>query len=410
MSRGEHFDVFWGGFLLNSSTPLEFRGNKCSHACWYCFDRLNGRDPVINAKQAFSLLANFPTRTSPAAKLLQAGYPVLCSNHTDPLSANNADIYLPFIELMETLGVPYSIQSRGGQREDELISMISKPIVWYISIDTDDPDKSKRISPGAPSPAQRLKLIEKLHDKGHKVAVGINPLHPEFLPNPSPLIDRLHDLGVRSLWIHSLHISAAQKKRMSPAEQAKSESALATPKNELLTHYEQTKAYAIAKGMAVYNNQQKERSDYFNIYADIYPKRYPLMQEWVNLIYDTKSSADLIFWKDFRDYFLPKLPSFPVPTREHLNAMVHPKKQGTCRDRNGNLMDRWMSYEDLLWVIWNYSQTLLCPANVDCFAWAGIPGRDNNDWTRYVDDDENPILIFKPEGTNGYAYTSADLG
>lgn len=401
MAQDQPFDVFWGGFLLNSSTPLEFRGNKCSHACWYCFDRLNGRAPVIKAQQAFNLLSNFRDRTSPAALLLQAGYPVLCSNHTDPLSANNADIYLPFIELMEKMDVPYSIQSRGGKREDELLSMISKPIVWYVSIDTDDPDKAKRISPGAPSPVQRLELIEKLHAKGHKVAVGINPLCKEFLPDPSNLIDEISNLGVQSLWINSLHLSPKQLKHLSPAERDRAgEEAIKIGRNprksDALRFYQETRDYAWSKGLQVYNNQQKERSDYFKIY-DIYPVRYPLMQEFVNLCHDHLIDGDCIYWEDFRDYFVSRLPVGQFPAREHLNAIVHPAVQGKCRDEYGNYIPRNMSYSSLLWFIWNYAETLLCPANVECFAWAGEFGPDKT-WRRELDENGNPIIMFKPKG------------
>lgn len=357
---------------------------------------------------------DFWNRDSPAAKLLKLGYPVLCSNHTDPLSANNADIYLPFIEAMEALNVPYSIQSRGGKREDELLDIISKPIVWYVSIETIDPDVSRRISPGAPSPQDRLALIEKLHARGHNVAVGINPLSPSFLPDPSPLISAISNLGVKSVWIHNLHLSNSQASRMTQLEkEALGEEAIAQARKpkahpEIYEHYVSARFLAKQAGLEVYNNQQAEATDYFKPYADIYPKRYPLMQEWVNHIYETKQRGDFIYWESFRDWFVPKFPVFDdadFPGREHLNALVHPKLQGKCVDLQGEFMPRRMGYERLLWFVWCWKEALISPVNVDCFAWAAsLEGAD--DWVRYTDDNGNPILVFLPEGSNRCAYTS----
>jgi hypothetical protein len=65
-----------------------------------------------------------------------------------------------------------------------------------------------------------------------------------------------------------------------------------------------------------------------------------------------------------------------------------------------------MTYEKLLWYIWMYPETIYCPANTDCFAYAGdrIEGKRNT-WKVVTDDSKNPIMVFKPSGTDGQCYT-----
>lgn len=411
MAQNQPFDVFWGGFLHNSIFPLELRGDRCSHGCVFCFDRLNGRKSEVSRKQPMNLLRDYMDRDTTPARLLREGYPVLCSNHTDPLSFNNTDLYLPFIAEMERLDIRYSIQSRGGVKEDELISIISQPIVWYLSIDCWDPKISRRISPGAPTPQQRIDLIYKLHEKGHRVSVGINPLNPTFLPDPVPLIDAIAKAGVKGVWVQNLHLSKRQIENMSLTERKKMgelalDQALKRDKHpEVKAHYDLVVNLCRERGLETYCNQQKDRSDYFQDYIDLYPKRYPLMQEWVNHIYDTKKSGDLIYFKEFHDFFVPKLPDWELPCRDHLNGLVHPMKQGMCRARDGGYIPRRMNYSEFLWFIWYWKETLICPANSECFGFAGK--KQGRRWLRYTEGDPgigDPILVFKPEGTNGSAF------
>jgi len=58
----------------------------------------------------------------------------------------------------------------------------------------------------------------------------------------------------------------------------------------------------------------------------------------------------------------------------------------------------------LLW-IWKLPEIPLCPANIECFAFAAdkVSGTEN-DWELWTDSDDLPFLIFCPEGTNNSAF------
>lgn len=406
----ENFGPFWGGLFLNSCLPLETTLNWCSHNCHYCFANLNQPGRKANFKAIYKVLAEYRERDSYASQLLREGYPVVLSNHVDPFARSNDFQAMPLIEVMLELGIPFSLQTKGGKRALEALEMIGRdrPIAWYISLATLDADVIRRVEPGAPLPEERLALIEQAIALGHRVCVGINPLVPQWLPDPEPLTQTLAQLGVHGVWLQPMHLSRQQLKNM-PARGREAlgedviNQALARRKHPS-THecYVRTTQAARAAGLETYDSQQGDRSDYFQAYKDVYPKRFPLMQDWVNHCHDTKQDGDLIFWSEFRDYFVPQLPQGEYGLREHLTAV-------TVRQLfYGMHIPQRMTYEELLLWVWRCSVIPYCPGNVQCFGWAAeweLQSDNTHGWTQLLDDDNLPIIIFRPRGTNRCLFT-----
>jgi len=201
-------DAYYGEFLVNP-IPLELSMNYCSHKCAYCFANLNHPRRKLDAPRLMRFLADYRNRETLAARLLQAGYPVCISNKVDPFAASNFQQTLPILEGLTALGVSVQLQTKGGQGIDRALEIVS-PSVWYVSISTDNDDLRQKIEPGAPSIAARIDLIAKLTDMGHGVVVGINPIVPEWLPDPAPLLVAIRAAGAWGCWIEPLHLNKKQ--------------------------------------------------------------------------------------------------------------------------------------------------------------------------------------------------------
>lgn len=409
MSSSESLSVYWGGLLYNGSSPLEISLNRCSHGCVYCFANLNQPDRQTKLKQIQNLLADYQNRETYVAHLLREKYAVTISNHVDPFSASNWFQFLPLLETLTALDIPVTILTRFGRAEwvgQALDILDGRPTAFYVSIPTFDDEIARKCEPGAPLPGDRLDFIDQVIARGHKVTVGINPIIPNWIEDPQDFMQRLHQAGVWGVWLNKIHLSKRQVDNMPERDKvALGEEnlaiALAPNKHGQLTDaFNDLKAAALAAGLEVYTGQQSDRSDYFKWEQALVPKSFPLMQDFVNLCHDTKQAGDSIHWGEFRDYFVPRLPAGVWGLRDHLNAAVMPVVL------YGKFIPQRMNYEELLWHCWRHKETLFCPANVDCFAWAGDRVRGTkNTWNRHEDSDGNPVLIFAPGGTNNCAYT-----
>lgn len=404
MSSTDSLSVYWGGFLFNGCSPLEVSLNRCSHNCVYCFANLNKPERKTNAKQMFNLLADYENRETYAAYLLREKYAVTISNHVDPFAGSNWFQFLPLLEMLTELGIPVTLLTRFGKREwvEEALDILEgKPTAFYVSIPTLDNDLAKKCEPGAPPPTERLAFVEQVIARGHKVTVGVNPVIPDWVPDPQAFTDRLKQAGVWGVWLNKIHLSQRQVERMTDREKAafgdeNLTMALAPTKySQVQRAYDELKAAAKQSGLQTYTGQQKERSDFFHWEKQLVGKSFPMMQDFVNWAHDNLQEGDSIYWSTFRDFFVPQLPSGEWGLRDHLNAAVIPQVL------YGKHIPQRMTYEQLLWHVWQHKETLFCPANVKCFAWAADKAAGSkNTWYRHEDSDGNPILTFQPQGTN----------
>jgi len=117
------------------------------------------------------------------------------------------------------------------------------------------------------------------------------------------------------------------------------------------------------------------------------------MQSFVNHCHDTLSAGDLVSFADFRDFFVPHLPSGQWPVYNYLAATT---KDVLKYRRGGRPMATRATYADLLERCWTEPKTAVCPARLLCFAYAA--DWDGDGWIGLTDDDGWPLMVFDPEG------------
>jgi hypothetical protein len=170
-----------------------------------CFANAFKPDRKADLSGIMGLLANYRTRSTREAKLLQAGVPMLVSNHVDPFAGTNAEQFEPIWELCMELQIPLTWQTRGAHKPQrpflEKVIRENPPSVWYVSIPMLDDAVRKRVEPMAPSIESRFELVEQLVAAGHVVTVGVNPLTLDWVPDFEPLLNRIKDLGAWGAWI-----------------------------------------------------------------------------------------------------------------------------------------------------------------------------------------------------------------
>jgi len=394
----ESLSVYWG-LLLNDVLPLEMALNWCSASCHYCFANLNSPNRTANVPQIMGLLADYKNRTTFAAHLIREGYPIKCSNHVDFFAKSNVDIAMPIMELMTDLGISYSIATKGGDRLKEALGFMKKGVV-YFSLATLDEDVLLRTEPGAPSAKKRLGMMEDLRSHGHRITVGINPCVKEWLDDPLKLCKELQRVGVEGVWIQPIHISNNQIKNMPEKGKAALGEAVFSVARKQRTHpdnidiYLRTRAAAKECGMEIYDIGQTDRSDYFKPYQEAYPKHFPVIQDFVNYCYDVGKIPYVtpIYWSEFRDFFVSKLPEGIFPLRNHIGAVQF----GHFWRDYENKIPKNMTYAHLLQMCWEIGDIAYSPCNLRCFGRASAYN-SKGELCEVLDSNGMPILIFTPD-------------
>jgi len=390
---------YYGEFLINP-VPLELSFNFCSHKCAYCFANLNQPGRKVDSAALMRFLQDYKTRETLQAQLLQQGYPVVISNKVDPFAASNYKIFLPVLEVLTALKIPVQIQTKGGQGVDDALDLMP-PSVWYISVSFLDDDLRKKIEPGAPSLPSRLALIEKLVGLGHRVVVGINPLVPDWLPDPAPLLAGLKALGVWGVWVEILHLNTDQIKNLTERERAALTDPIMTrarkrkPHPVDKEHFRHTRALAAEMGLEVYSVGQPTASRFFEPYRELYPKTFPIMQDFINLCHEAQLTPDdLISFDQFAGFMAPNLPQGKYRISHYLGATARTlwKKYHIPNE---------LTYSQLLSIIWDQPETKYSLARLPNFSYAGIKQEDG--WLQITDDNYNmPYLVFSSMTNNYY--------
>ena len=389
--------VYYGGFLKASMSPLGLDFGHCGR-CVYCFSDLSGQAKV-NIKQAMALLANYRDRETLVGKLLQEKYPVMISGTSDPFTPQHAKVSLPIIEVLSELGIRVEIATKGGAAAYTALEIIPNKSHWYISLALWDDKIRERIEPYAPTVKERLDLVETLAAAGNIVTVGISPILADWLPDNHPelLVKELKSRGVHGCRVQLMHLSPKHKKnlskdwlsRITADELAKGSQAFRYPEQAAM--YSRIKDLVLEHGIRFIDTQIKESSDYYEAIADLYPKRFPVMQEFVNWCHITKDNGDVVTWEEFRDFFVPRLPK----GRHFLFDYIY---SSTSVNTNKQVFTHQKQiFESLLKTIWRTPSIVTSPCNTDCFGIAGVV-KESGGYTEIVNKDRMPYLIFSPEG------------
>jgi DNA repair photolyase len=394
---GDSLSVYYGEFLV-SPVPLELSFNWCSHGCRMCFANLNKPGRWADIKRTKNLLAQFASRRSFEAVLLKLGYPVLVSNRTDPFAASNFQQSVPLLEEMAQLGIPVAIQTRGGRGIDDVLAFLP-PSVWYVSITTLDDDLRRRLEPGSTTVQSRFALIETLVSRGHRVVLGLNPLVPEWCPDPVAILRRARDAGCEGAWIELLHFNYLQTRRLSPRDrEALTEPIIAragrrSPDPALFDFVTRAADAARGCGLAPFSINQPQPSDFFRPYQQLYPRLFPTTQDFVNFCFEAMGDGEIFEFALWADFLLAQLPEGTFPLGHYVGAKAH-------QIMRTHHVPNQMTFRQLLALIWSDPRMKCCPANIRCFAYAGELQDDG--WNPLQDDDGLPLMVFNRQGSNDY--------
>ena len=397
-AAGDSLSVYWGEFLV-SPIPLELSFNYCSHKCAYCFANLNSPNRWADVKKTMRLLSDYQQRETLEAKLLQQGYPVLISNRVDPFAASNYQQALPVMAALNEMGIQMCIQTKGGKGVDEVLQWLP-PSVWYVSISFTDDALRKKIEPGAPSIDERLWLIETLKAKGHRVVAGVNPCVPEWLPDSDTLLTWLVERDVEGAWMEHLHMNREQEANLSGREReamtsAVIESALKrSPSERTMAKLKLAELQARDKGLEVFSIGQPTASEFFKPYREIYRKTFPTIQDFVNVCWSIGETEKLIPFEAFEAKMLSSLPIGTLNIGHYLGATAHNIFENAK-------LSNWMTFRQLLGIVWQDYRAKQNPARIPCFAFAAERDEDN-EWVELQDDNGLPYLKFSPHGFTDY--------
>ena len=387
---------FIGEFLI-SPVPLELSFNYCSHKCAYCFANLNVPDRRVDIKAVLRTIQAFQSRKTLAAKLMQQGYPICISNKVDPLAVSNDHQALPVISMLEDLQIPVQIQTKGGRKEDELIRIMQRPAVWYVSISFMDDALRKKIEPGAPTIQARIELIQKLTEAGHKVILGLNPLVPEWLPDVCELLEACHNAGCRYAWIESLHLHPDQVKNLSDRERvAIGEDTITRAKNsrwspEEKRHLDAAHQACWDLGWETFTIGYWHRSEFHRPYRECYGNTFPTMQDFINACWDILGDEEaVVSYDQFEGEILPRLPDID-------GTLCHYLRAGNYGVVEKYTIPNQLNFQGVLRRGWMWPELTWAPSRLRCFALAMEQGVD--EWNPLVDDTGMPWHVWCPGGT-----------
>ena len=380
------------GALLKVPIPLDLSGNWCSHACPYCYANLNSPTRMMDVKSVQKLLANYESRITIESLLLKQGYPVMISNHIDPFSTSNYRQMVPIMEQMTTMGIPYSVQTKGGKGWEKVLEFMPKG-VWYVSISFTDDETRKAIEPAAPPLAHRYEMIKEVIAHGHTVIIGANPCEPDWLKNPLPFFDNLKEIGVFGTWMESLHLNSKQglvlsgRDRLQLTEELISRSMKRKSDPIRAEFVSLCREYANLIGLKNHGMGAGRRSSFFDAYH-MYPKIFPTVQNFINHCWDN----DKIFftYREWIDFFKPLLPDFVTSQNYHYidsNVRMCPEKA------LGFKVPKNPTFESILKCSLRSDKVPFNPVNKAAFSYAV-----DSDGKHYLDDDNCPILCYSPSG------------
>ena len=416
MSRGDGIRAYAGEFLT-SPAGLELSMNWCGHACTYCFANLMKPNRRADIRSVVGLLSEYRNRRSREARLLQAGVPMLVSNHVDPFAGTNAAQFEPIWELCVELGVPLTWQTRGAHRAqlpilDRVIRETPRA-VWYVSIPMLSDEVRQRVEPYAPSIGSRLELVQRLVEAGHVVTVGVNPLTSEWLPKFEPLLDQLKTLGVWGVWIQVPYFSKAFKGNLSPGARERLGDEFVQLCGETGSkideaHAKAAMAYASEIGLEVFSTGHEEPTQFFDPWHEVYERVMPYWHQLVNTIDPMIDDPEIVehgyvvVTREQAQAVLSPLPEvdWAEPLRHkrarHYRAIVQPLPNGRLPGQD--VASFWR-------IMWN--DDLFCkslgPNRFRRFAHACI--REGDSIVPLLDDNGDRLVVYRREG---WPYTFAD--
>ena len=406
MSRGDGISYYAGEFLI-SPCGLELSMNWCGHDCSYCFAKAMSPKRRADVRGVMSLLANFRNRSTREARLLQAGIPMLVSNHVDPFAGTNATQFEPIWEVAIDQGVQIAWQTRGAHKPQrkflERVIRETPRSVWYVSIPMLDDAVRARIEPRAPSIDSRFDLIAQLVEAGHCVTVGVNPLTMKWVPDYEPLMDRIKAAGAWGVWVQVPYFSKSFKNQIRPDQRAAMGedfmAACGEYGNKLdIENAKQAMAYAASIGLEVYSTSYDQPTRFFNPYKDMYGTVMPYRHQLLNV-------ASELFNEDNEDYLIISLSNamrvfHQLPPGIDWKKYLHHKSSAEYRRATNTPTGPLPSIgPDEMWrILWNddWFARSMGMLRFRQFAFASV--KRDGIITPLLDDNCDRLLVYRPSG------------
>ncbi len=395
-------DILTNGFL-KLPLPLNLNLNYCSHGCSYCFSNLNNPFRKADVSGILSQLKNYKVRNDLVSFYLREGYPVNISNNIDPFSKSNFRLFQQVGNFMLDNEIPMQILTRGGEGWREFNEAM-KPSVWYVSVPYSDDKIRERLETNAPSLDERFEMVQELVKK-HHVIIGINPMEESFVQYPLEIIRKYEAVGVKHFWINYLHISPKQKKNLGAKQrEAIGEDILlrlnkTDPTDWWLNQAKLIIEYCEENDLILHGVTTGEFSMREQIWSDAYGENLlPTEQDFFNHLALNKKEGDLIYFKDFYDFFAPMIPNIETNISKFLfNKAVLTDKSSYKKT----------SLRDLLHYYWEVKGVSLGLAeNYPVFSWVKQKSATKTDFM--YDSDHNKVLLYHPENWNLKDYTIID--
>jgi len=368
------FELFSGEVLWHAS-PVEFTGNLCSHNCQYCFANILTTSRKSELKSSIKFAREFRKRKTLMASYVKLGYPICISNKTDPFSKNNYKETLAILPYLAQLPNGLYFQTKGGYGIDDAIEILEragkKNVEWYVTVTTLDSEIAKRVELGAPPPAERLKMLRKLNEKGFLTLVGVNPFSHEWIPEnkTQEFIDALYDNGVRDILVQPLHFKARQAKNFS---------------QKRISALGQSVVDVACKGVAGDEDLAIDllllASDKMNVNYHWYPffnnttekeimhlgKVFPTNYEFYNYLYKTKEKGDIVTKQDYIDFFKMNNPDLFKLRHKGFSGYIYMNNRK--RWIHGATAKYVNSFEGFLKEVWDDSEFDTSPQNIKIFS------------------------------------------
>lgn len=185
-----------------------YRG--CMHACAYCYARPGHEYLGMGAGTDFDRKIVVKRE---APRLLREAFSkrgwkrerVIFSGVTDCYQALEAELRLTrqCLEICAEFRTPVGLISKSAlvERDIDVFQQLAKRAGFHVSISIPffDPALARAIEPYAPSPARRLRAVERLAAAGLDVSVNVAPLIPGVSETEyAPILEAAHAAGARS--------------------------------------------------------------------------------------------------------------------------------------------------------------------------------------------------------------------
>lgn len=212
----------------NDSPDLGFRFSVnpyrgCLHACSYCYARPSHQYWDFGAGTDFErkIIAKVNAPEVLRAQMMRPSWKgelVVFSGNTDcyqPLEASY-ELTRRCLAVMAELRNPVGIITKGAlvRRDIDILQDLHRDARVHVNVSLafEDEETARKVEPGAPSPAVRLKAIRALADAGIPVGVGVAPIIPGLNDGQiAGILTRARDAGATSAFRVMLRLPSEVK-------------------------------------------------------------------------------------------------------------------------------------------------------------------------------------------------------